>query len=129
VRKEDIAMKRALVIEDNQDNMVLITRLLQKAGYQTLEAMTGREGFEMALRERPDFILLDIQLPDIPGTEVLKLIRESEIGASIPVVAVTSFAMAGDRERLLEAGCDGYLEKPIDPKLIIQQIKKIIGED
>lgn len=121
-------MKRALVIEDNQDNMVLITRLLQKAGYQTLEAMTGREGFEMALRERPDFILLDIQLPDIPGTEVLKLIRESEIGFSIPIIAVTSFAMSGDRERLLEAGCDGYLEKPIDPKLIIQQIKKIVGE-
>lgn len=121
-------MKRALVIEDNQDNMVLITRLLQKAGYQTLEAMTGREGFEMALRERPDFILLDIQLPNIPGTEVLKLIRESEIGFSIPIIAVTSFAMSGDRERLLEAGCDGYLEKPIDPKLIIQQIKKIVGE-
>jgi CheY-like chemotaxis protein len=121
-------MKRALVIEDNQDNMVLITRLLQKAGYQTLEAITGREGFEMALRERPDFILLDIQLPDIPGTEVLKLIRESEIGVSIPVIAVTSFAMSGDRERLLESGCDGYLEKPIDPKLIIQQVKKIIGE-
>ena len=122
-------MKRALIIEDTQDNMVLITRLLQKAGYQTLEAMTGREGFKAALRERPDFILLDIQLPDIQGTEVLKLIRESEIGAGIPVIAVTSFAMAGDRERLLAAGCDGYLEKPIDPKLIIQQIKKIIGED
>lgn len=122
-------MKRALIIEDNQDNMVLITRLLQKAGYMTLEAVTGREGFEMALRQRPDFILLDIQLPDIMGTEVLKLIRESEIGVSIPVIAVTSYAMAGDRERLLEAGCDGYLEKPIDPKQIIQQIKKIIGED
>jgi len=122
-------MKRALVIEDNQDNMVLITRLLNKAGYRTLEAMTGRAGVDMALKERPDFILLDIQLPDILGTEVLRLLRESEIGVGIPVIAVTSFAMAGDRERLLEAGCDGYLEKPIDPKLIIQQIKKIIGDD
>lgn len=122
-------MKRALVIEDNPDNMVLITRLLQKAGYQALEATTGRNGFEMALKERPDFILLDIQLPDILGTEVLKLIRESEIGNSIPVIAVTSFAMAGDRERLLSAGCDGYLEKPINPTLVIDQIKKILGED
>jgi len=122
-------MKRALVIEDNQDNMVLITRLLSKAGYQTREAVTGRDGVDMALKERPDFILLDIQLPDILGTEVLRLIRESEIGNRIPVIAVTSFAMAGDRERLLDAGCDGYLEKPIDPKLIIQQIKQIIGEN
>ena len=121
-------MKRALIIEDNQDNMILITRLLHKAGYHTLEATTGREGFELAFRKRPDFILLDIQLPDIPGTEVLKLIRDSEIGDSIPVIAVTSFAMSGDRERLLEAGCDGYVEKPIDPMRIIQQIKKVIGE-
>jgi CheY-like chemotaxis protein len=103
--------------------------LLHKAGYQTLEAVNGNEGFEMALKERPDFILLDIQLPDILGTEVLKLIRESEIGPSIPVIAVTSFAMSGDREKLLAAGCDGYLEKPIDPIHIIQQIKEIIGED
>ncbi len=122
-------MKRALIIEDNPDNMVLITRLLHKAGYQTLEATNGRTGFEMALKEKPDFILLDIQLPDILGTEVLKLIRESEIGTSIPVIAVTSFAMAGDRERLLSAGCDGYLEKPINPTLVIDQIKKILGED
>ena len=121
-------MKRALVIEDNPDNMVLITRLLKKAGYRTIEAVTGREGFEQACKEKPDFILLDIQLPDILGTEVLQLIRESEIGTSIPVIAVTSFAMSGDRERLLSAGCDGYLEKPIDPTRIIQQIKKIIGD-
>lgn len=121
-------MKRALIIEDNPDNMVLITRLLQKAGYTTLEAATGGEGVAAALRERPDFILLDIQLPDIPGTEVLKRIRESEIGVSIPIIAVTSYAMSGDRERLLAEGCDGYLEKPIDPVQIIHQIKKIIGE-
>ena len=122
-------MKRALVIEDNPDNMVLITRLLQKAGYQTIEATTGRKGFEKALKDRPDFILLDIQLPDILGTDVLKLIRESEIGNSIPVIAVTSFAMSGDRERLLAAGCDGYLEKPIDPTRVIKQIKMIVGEN
>ncbi len=127
-QEEAKTMKRALIIEDNEDNMVLITRLLQKAGYQTLEAVTGRQGFEMARRERPDFILLDIQLPDIEGTEVLKLIRESEIGVSIPVIAVTSFAMSGDRERLLAAGCDGYLEKPIDPKNVIHKIRKITGE-
>ena len=93
-------MKRALIIEDNPDNMVLITRLLQKAGYETVEAITGREGYEKALEDKPDFILLDIQLPDILGTEVLKLIRKSEIGNSIPVIAVTSFAVLVGIHRL-----------------------------
>ena len=76
-------MKKVLIIEDNQDNMVLLTRLLQKAGYQTLEAMTGQKGFEAALREQPDVILLDIQLPDIMGTEVLKLIRVTDTWKSL----------------------------------------------
>lgn len=121
-------MKTALIIEDNHDNMVLITRLLEKSGYITLQAMTGLEGFEMARQKRPDFIILDIQLPDIEGTEVLKKIRHSEIGNSIPVIAMTSYAMSGDREKLLSAGCDGYIEKPIDPALVISQIKSLIGE-
>ncbi len=81
----------------------------------------------MALKQRPDFIILDIQLPDIDGMEVLRRIRASEIGDSIPVIAVTSFAMAGDRERLLAAGCDDYIEKPIDPQRVISQIRRIIG--
>lgn len=122
-------MKTALIIEDNHDNMVLITRLLEKSGYLTLKAMTGLEGFEMAREKRPDFIILDIQLPDIEGTEVLQKIRNSEIGNSIPVIAMTSYAMSGDREKLLSAGCDGYIEKPIDPALVISQIQMVIEED
>jgi len=121
-------VKTALIIEDHPDNMVLICRLLDKAGYRTLQAMTGREGFETALQKRPDFIILDIQLPDIDGTEVLKKIRESEIGNTISVIAMTSYAMSGDREKLLSAGCDGYIEKPIDPIRVISQIKSFIGD-
>jgi two-component system, cell cycle response regulator DivK len=121
-------MKTALIIEDNPDNMVLITRLLEKSGYRTLQAVTGMEGFEMALQKRPDFIILDIQLPDIEGTEVLRKIRSSEIGNSIPVIAMTSYAMSGDREKLLSAGCDGYIEKPIDPERVISQIRQLTGE-
>jgi len=121
-------MKTALVIEDNPDNMVLITRFLEKFGYRTLQAVTGIEGFEMALQNKPDFIILDIQLPDIEGTEVLRKIRSSEIGNSIPVIAMTSYAMSGDRERLLSAGCDGYIEKPIDPERVISQIRRLTGE-
>ncbi|MEJ1355003.1 MAG: response regulator [Candidatus Sedimenticola sp. (ex Thyasira tokunagai)] len=121
-------MTTALVIEDNEDNMVLITRLLKSAGYQTLEAMTGLAGLELAIAEQPDFILLDIQLPDIEGTEVVSRLRTTTEGKDIPVIAVTSYAMAGDRERLLAAGCSGYIEKPINPMLVIDQIKRITGE-
>lgn len=119
---------RALIIEDNKNNMELISFILENNGYQTIKADTGRQGFELALTEQPDFILLDIQLPDIMGTEVLSMIRETAIGRSIPIIAVTSYAMAGDREKLLAAGCDGYIEKPIDPMLFIEQIHRVIGE-
>jgi CheY-like chemotaxis protein len=121
-------MKTALVIEDDDNNMVLITRLLEKSGYLTLRAETGKLGVDLALEKRPDFIILDIQLPDIQGIEVLEMIRQSEVGAGIPIIAMTSHAMAGDRERMLAAGCDGYIEKPIDPERIISQIRKLIGE-
>jgi two-component system, cell cycle response regulator DivK len=121
-------MKRGLVIEDNENNMVLITRLLEKSGYRTLWAATGTQGVEMALEHKPDFIILDIQLPDIDGMEVLRRIRASGTGSTIPVIAMTSFAMAGDRERFLAAGCDEYIEKPIDPRLVISQIRHAIGD-
>jgi CheY-like chemotaxis protein len=127
INRED-SVKTALIIEDNPDNMVLITRFLEKFGYRTLQAVTGMEGFEMALQKRPDFIILDIQLPDIEGTEVLRKIRSSEIGNSIPIIAMTSYAMAGDKERLLSAGCNGYIEKPIDPDKVISQIRQLTGE-
>ena len=121
-------MKRALVIEDNKDNMKLITFILEKNGFGTIRAENGRIGIDLAFKERPDFILLDIQLPDMDGLEVLKKIRKSRIDGEIPIIAVTSYAMSGDRERLLEAGCNGYIEKPIDPVNIINQINKVIGE-
>jgi CheY-like chemotaxis protein len=122
-------MKTGLVIEDNENNMVLITRLLEKSGYQVLKARTGKQGIEIAIQERPDFIILDIQLPDIMGTDVLHKIRSTDVSNNVPVIAMTSYAMAGDREKLMAAGCDGYVEKPIDPKRVILQIRQIIGED
>ena len=121
-------MKKVLVVEDNEDNMELITFILESNNYHTIRAETGYKGVDLALQERPDFILLDIQLPDIMGTEVLKMIRASEIGDSIPIIAVTSYAMAGDREKLLESGCDGYIEKPIDPLAVMNQIREVIGD-
>jgi two-component system cell cycle response regulator DivK len=116
----------ALIIEDNPNNMELITFILEAHGYQTLRAMTGSEGVAMALSRQPDFVLLDIQLPDMDGAEALLAIRATESGRTLPVIAVTSYAMSGDRERLLSAGCNGYIEKPIDPLLIINQIRGIL---
>jgi two-component system, cell cycle response regulator DivK len=121
-------MKKVLVIEDNEDNMELITFILEAGNFETIRAETGQQGVALAIEKRPDFIILDIQLPDIMGTEVLKQIRSSEIGNSIPIIAMTSFAMAGDRNNLLRAGCDGYIEKPIDPALVMTQIQQVIGD-
>lgn len=118
----------ALVIEDNENNMELITFILETYGYQTLRAITGGEGIRQALGEKADFVLLDIQLPDMDGAEVLKAIRNDERGRTLPIIAVTSYAMSGDRERLLAAGCTGYIEKPIDPMLIIRQVQTILGQ-
>jgi len=122
-------MKRALVIEDNEDNMKLITFILEKNGYSTIRAETGKMGIELAIKERPDFIILDIQLPDMDGIEVLREIRRSKINGEIPIIAMTSYAMSGDRKKLLGAGCSGYIEKPIDPITVISQIREIIGEE
>lgn len=118
----------ALIIEDNEDNLVLISALLQRGGYRTVGAITGQAGIDAVLKERPDLIILDIQLPDMNGMEVLRMIRASAVAGSIPIIAMTSYAMAGDRERLLAAGCTGYIEKPIDPARVLDQIHAILEQ-
>ncbi|MBF0545551.1 MAG: response regulator [Candidatus Riflebacteria bacterium] len=121
-------MKKVLVIEDNEDNMCLITFILHKNGYETVWAENGKKGLELAIKENPEFIILDIQLPDISGFEVLALIRQSEKHHIVPIIAMTSYAMSGDREKLLRAGCTGYIEKPIDPETVMGEIQRIVGE-
>ena len=121
-------MKKVLIIEDNADNMKLITFILTKNGYQAIEAFSGQEGINMTLQELPDLVLLDIQLPDMDGIEVLTAIRRSKTDGKPPIVAVTSYAMSGDRQRLLAAGCTGYIEKPINPETIMQEIRRYMGE-
>jgi two-component system, cell cycle response regulator DivK len=120
-------MKTVLIVEDNADNIYLIAFLLKNQGYNVLVANSGREGITMAIQERPDLILMDIQMPDIDGLEATRQIRASVVDDSIPIVALTSYAMAGDRQRALAAGCTGYIEKPIDPEFIIGQIKHFIS--
>jgi CheY-like chemotaxis protein len=120
-------MTTALIIEDNEDNLELIKFILEKANYKTRFVMTGLEGVQQVLTIPPDFVILDIQLPDINGLEVLKRIRANPIGKDIPIIAMTSYAMSGDKEKLMAAGCTAYIEKPIDPMLVIGQIEQVIG--
>lgn len=121
-------MSSVLVVEDNEKNLYLIAFILEKMGHRVLRAVTGEEGVETAVRERPDLILMDIQLPGIDGFEATKRIRASATAAGIPIVAITSLAMTGDRERLLAAGCNGYIEKPIDPDTIMAQLAGFLPE-
>ena len=120
-------MKKVLVIEDNRDNMRLITYALERSGYKVVPAETGEEGVELAIRERPCFIIMDINLPGIDGLETTRRIRASEADGEIPIIAITSFAMYGDRDKVLDAGCTAYFEKPIDPLTIVDKIHSLLG--
>jgi len=118
----------ALIIEDHPDNMALISFILEKNGYQSIQAVRGVEGVAMAIEQRPAFIILDIQLPDIDGLEVARRIRASEVDGSIPIIAMTSYAMLGDKETVLASGCDGYIEKPIDVVRVMDQIRQVLAQ-
>lgn len=108
-------MAKILIIEDNEQNLYLETFILEKNGHQIIQARSGEKGIAVAAQHHPDLILLDIQLPSMDGYAVAQRLKNDPGIASIPIVAVTSYAMAGDRERILEAGCTGYIEKPINP--------------
>jgi len=117
-------MKKILVVEDNEKNMYLISFILKKKGYEVIEATTGEQGVELAIRDKPDLILMDLQLPGIDGLEATKRIRGSEADHEIPIIALTSHAMVGDRKKALAAGCTGYIEKPIDSETFMAEIEK-----
>jgi len=117
---------KILVIEDNEQNLYLITFILEKNGYEVVQARDGREGIELAGQVKPTLILLDIQLPVMDGYAVARVLRRGPALADVPIVAVTSYAMAGDRERVLAAGCVGYIEKPINPETFISEIEQYL---
>ncbi len=119
-------MKRILVVEDNKANMYLTCFLLRGSGYEVIEAESGEEGVELAIKEKPDLIIMDEKLPGIDGLEATKRIRESETDGKIPIIALTSYAMAGDEEKALKAGCTGYITKPINPETFMDELKKYL---
>jgi two-component system cell cycle response regulator DivK len=117
-----------LIVEDNTRNLKLFRDVLHAAGYTSLEATDGRQGVELAIREKPDLILMDIQLPAMDGLEATKLLKADDRTKEIPIIALTSHAMVGDEERIYEAGCDGYISKPIDVKLFRAAIEEHLAK-
>ncbi len=121
--------KRILYIEDNPDNRLLIRRVLQAEGYEVVEAVDGQTGMQRAAEVQPDLILMDINLPEIDGYEVTARLKQLPGLSRIPIIAVTANVMKGDREKTLAAGCDGYIQKPIDIDLLPGQIERFLKKD
>jgi two-component system cell cycle response regulator DivK len=117
-----------LYIEDNYQNRRLVKRLLKSKGYEVIEAEDGLQGIAIAAREMPALILMDINLPGIDGMEATSRLKSSPDLAHIPIVAVTAAAMRGDRERIIAAGCDDYLQKPIDNDELVNTVRRYIGQ-
>ena len=126
-RQESMA-KTVLVVEDNELNMKLFHDLLEASGYKTILTRSGLEAMDLARKHRPDLILMDIQLPEVSGLEVTKWLKEDDELRSIPVIAVTAFAMKGDEERIRQGGCEAYLSKPISVAKFIETVKSYLGE-
>jgi CheY-like chemotaxis protein len=118
--------KQILVIEDNEQNRILMRQILKYHGYEVLEAVDGADGLKMAREHMPDLILLDLQMPVMGGFAVIRELRKTPELSKLKVMAVTSFAMKGDREKALEAGFDEYVTKPIDTRKFVELVKSII---
>ena len=116
-----------LVVEDNERNLKLLRDVLEYAGYDVRVARTGEDGVTLAVKEPPDLVLMDLQLPGIDGMEAFRQLRASPRTADVPVVAVTAQAMKEDRERVLEAGFDGYVEKPISVRAFPEQVRRFLS--
>lgn len=119
-------MAKILIIEDNEQNLYLETFILEKNGHEVIQARNGEGGIALAAQSLPDLILLDIQLPGMDGYTVAEELRKNPAIATVPIIAVTSYAMTGDRERILEAGCTSYIEKPINPDTFHMEVTQFL---
>ena len=120
--------KTILIVEDNDLNMKLFHDLLEAHGYATLQTKDGMEALKIAREQRPDLILMDIQLPEVSGLEVTKWIKEDDDLRSIPVVAVTAFAMKGDEEKIRQGGCEAYIAKPISVAQFLETVEGLLKD-
>jgi len=119
-------MSLILIVEDNERNMKLVRDVLQVKGYATIEAITGEDGVKLALEQKPDLVLMDIQLPGMNGIEALRALRANSVTAKIPVIAVTASVMQQDRKQITEAGFDAYVGKPISLKEFLDAVRKAL---
>ena len=122
----DAMTKKVLIVEDNELNMKLFHDLRDAHGYETLQTRDGIEALEIARVNHPDLILMDIQLPEVSGLEVTKWIKEDDNLRSIPVIAVTAFAMKGDEEKIREGGCEAYISKPISVTQFLETVQRFL---
>jgi len=120
---------RILYVEDNPGNRMLVRRILEAEGFSVAEAMDGPAGLEIATQMQPDLILLDINLPEIDGYDLAKRFRDTPGLQHVPILAITANVMQGDRERTLEAGCDGYIQKPIDVDQLPKQVRAALQKN
>lgn len=118
--------QRILVIDDDQQSLYLLSFLLESNNYEVIQSDTGLDGIAKAKETKPDIIILDIQLPEMDGYQVTKLLRKNDDLMNVTIIAVSSFAMIGDEKKALEAGANGYIEKPIDPNTFISQMKSFV---
>jgi two-component system cell cycle response regulator DivK len=121
-------MARILLVEDNEMNRDMLSRRLERRGYTVLIAVDGQQGLDMAIAEKPDLILLDMSLPVLDGWEVAKRLKSDDGLKVMPVIALTAHAMAGDRERALQAGCDDYDTKPVELPRLLQKIETLLAK-
>ncbi len=121
--------KKILIVEDNELNMKLFHDLLDAHGYETVQTRDGTEAFDLAREHRPDLILMDMQLPGVSGLEMTRLIKDDETLKSIPVIAVTAFAMKGDEDRIREGGCEAYIAKPIRIDELMGTVRQFLGDE
>ena len=119
--------KKVLICEDNELNMKLFHDLLDAHGYETIQTSDGMDAMELAREHRPDLILMDIQLPEVSGLEVTKWLKEDDELRSIPVIAVTAFAMKGDEDRIRSGGCEAYIAKPISVTEFLATVQQFLG--
>ncbi len=116
--------KLILIVEDEPRNSTLLRDLLQVSGYSTIEATDGKQGVELAKSRKPDLILMDVQMPEMDGLEATRIIKADAATSNIPILALSSHAMKGDEEWILQAGCDGYLAKPFDIRELLKEVAK-----
>src|SRR5437868_11954731 len=119
--------KMVLLVEDNEDNRIVYSTILKHYGYRVVEALNGEDGIAKARSEKPDVILMDISIPIIDGWEATQVLKHDPATREIPIIALTAHALASDREKAMEVGCDGYLAKPCEPRQVVSEVARVLG--